>query len=342
METIKNAIAENFTGALGTVGSTNFSLEEVPDLSGKVAVLTGGTEGIGFGSLHTLLSKNIAKVYMTSRRQEKADEALKAIEEGLGAEARKKVVYFQDDQSDWTQTGKVASEIASQADRIDILICNAARGIMTYQPAPTNGYDLHFAVNHAGHEVIVSHLLPILKQTAEKGSTVRIVFMSSSLHASAPSGLEFKSKDDLKKDYGPNGQYGQAKLMNLLHSRYLDKHLHAEYPKILINAVHPGIVDTAQTNEHIHEPYPILGYGMSLAMKPVKKTQFEGCVSCMFAATVTSGSGQYIAPPCTVEKTSAQGEDMELAERLMKLTREVIQEQTKTDSSDKGCPFKDY
>lgn len=53
---------------------------------------------------------------------------------------------MQCDLSDWTQTAKVASEIAEQTDRIDILINNAARGVMTRQLAPTNGIDLHMAI----------------------------------------------------------------------------------------------------------------------------------------------------------------------------------------------------
>lgn len=185
-------------------------------------------------------------------------------------------------------------------------------------------------------------MLPTLKKTVEDGNTVRIVNLSSSLHSSAPSETEFKSIEELNKDYGPNPLYGRTKLATLLHAKYLDKHLHSKYPGILINAVHPGIVDTAQTNEHIHEAYPLLGYAMSTAMAPFKKDQFEGCTSAMFAATVTTGSGQYICPPCIVEKGSDKANDDQIAENLMKLTRDVVEEKTRSDSSKKGCPFQDY
>jgi hypothetical protein len=57
--------------------------------------------------------------------------------------------------------------------------------------------------------------------------------------------------------------------------------------------VHPGIVDTAQTNTHIHEAYPLLGYGMSVGLKPFRKTQFDGCISSMYAATTCTESGLY-------------------------------------------------
>jgi len=342
MQTVKDMLAENFTGAAHNSSSAPFSLDQVPDLSGKVAVVTGGSEGIGYGCTHTLLSKNIGKLFITSRREEKGEEALEAIEQELGPEARKKVTFVQTDNQDWPQTAQAANEIAKQTDRIDILILNAARGIMTYQLAPSNGTDIHFAVNHAGHHVFVSHLLPTLKKTAEAGHTVRINFLSSSLHSSCPKETKFASLDEINTDLGPNAQYGRAKMMNLLHSRYLDRHLHSQYPNILVNATHPGIVDTAQTNDHIHEAFPLMGYGMSALMKPFKKSQFEGCVSTMFAATVTTGSGQYINPPSKVEEGDPRGKDVELQEQLMKLTREIVEQKTKEQSSAKGCPFKDY
>lgn len=213
---------------------------------------------------------------------------------------------------------------------------------MTYQLAPSNGTDIHFAGNHAGHVVLTSHLLPLLKKTADQGHTVRIVNLASNLHEATPEDTAFKSLEELNTDLGPQMQYGRSKLMTLLYSKYLHKHLHPKHPKILINAVHPGIVDTAQTSEHIHEAYPLLGFGMSVGMKPFQKTQFDGCKSSIFAATVTNDSGQYICPPCIVEKGSDKANDPQLAENLMKLTRELVESKTRSDSSAKGCPFSDY
>lgn len=62
----------------------------------------------------------------------------------------------------------------------------------------------------------------------------------------------------------------------------------------------------------------------------------------MFAATVTEDSGQYICPPAIMENSSLQANDQQLEENLMKLTRRIVQEKTKSQSSEKGCPFKDY
>lgn len=339
MENIKNSLAENLGQPFHNLatGDQAFSLTQVPNLSGKVAVLTGGSEGIGYGCTQTLLSHNISKLFILSQSSEKIDEALSNLEQELGTTARKAVVWKQCDLSDWTRVSDVAGEISNETDRLDILINNAGRGIMTQQFAPTNGIDAHMAANHFGHTVLTSHLLPLLKKTADAGDKVRIVNLASSLHEASPEETAFKDVDELQKNYGPQAQYGRSKLATLLHAKYLARHLTAEHPNILANAVHPGVVDSAQTNVHIHEPYPLLGYGMSVGLKPFRKSALDGCVSAMYAATACEESGLYIAPPKIVEKGSAKANDMDLAEQLMKLTKQVIDE--KTHASEKGCPM---
>ena len=344
MEAIKNTIAEN----LGKIVPGNelaspenqFSLDAVPDLTGKVAVVTGGSEGIGYGCTHTLLSKNIQKLFILSKSDDIAADAINAIKQEMGEEKGNRVVWMKCDLSDWEETGRTAFKIAEQTDRVDILINNAARGIMTYQLAK-NGIDLHMASNHFGHVVLTSHLLPILKETAKKGDKVRIVCTSSNLHEQTPSDTQFASIDELNRDLGSQPQYGRSKLAAVLYAKYLSRHLTSEYPNILANAIHPGIVETRQSTEHIHEAFPLGGYAMSVGLAPFKKTQFEGAVSTMYAATVTEKSGQYICPPAVVEKGSDKANDVELSERLMDLTWKVVKEKTKSQSADKGCPFKE-
>ena len=106
-----------------------------------------------------------------------------------------------------------------------------------------------------------------------------------------------------------------------------------------MNAVHPGFVSTKMSKEDIHEPFPLGGYAMSVGMEPFKKDQFEGCVSAMFAATVTDKGGQYICPPAVPEPGNKLAQDEELGDRLMELTRKVIME--KTQAAEQGCPVDD-
>ncbi len=136
MEAIKQTVAQNLgvSGAHEIVPKDQqFSLEETPDLSGKVAVVTGGSEGIGYGVTHTLLSHEIAKDFILSVSEEVVNGSLKAIKEEMGEAAANKVTWLQCDLSDWKKTKETADTIAKSTDRLDILVNNAARGIMTYQ-----------------------------------------------------------------------------------------------------------------------------------------------------------------------------------------------------------------
>jgi NAD(P)-dependent dehydrogenase (short-subunit alcohol dehydrogenase family) len=212
---------------------------------------------------------------------------------------------------------------------------------MTYQLSPF-GVDEHMALNHMGHVILNSHLMPLLKKTASAGNTVRIVALGSNAHQGAPSDTKFASLDELNQDLGPNTQYGRSKLAVILYTRYLAKHLSSTHPNILVNSVHPGFVESRQSTELIHEAYPLGGFAMSTLMNPFKKDQFMGCVSAMFAATKTTGTGQYICPPAMPEPGSKMSQDEALGEQLMKLTKEIIKEKTFDQSVAKGCPMEFY
>lgn len=344
MEAIKSTIAENFGGAVHSLAKPEhqFSLEETPDQSGKVAIITGGSEGIGYGASFTLLQHNLSKLFILSSSQEKADGAINDVKEKLGEATAKKITWLQIDLSDWKATAAVSQKIREQTDRLDVLILNAGRGIMTYQVTDDTGVDRHMALNHMGHVVLTSHLLPLLKSTASNGNTVRIAIQGSNAHQGAPKDTKFASLDELNTDLGPNGQYGRSKLANILYARYLARHLTPSNPNILANATHPGFVETRMSVEDIHEPYPIAGYAMSTLMHPLKKDQWMGCVSIVFAATKVEESGLYVCPPAIPEEGSALARDEGLGEQLMELTREVVMEKTKEDSKEKGCPFDFY
>ena len=208
------------------------------------------------------------------------DGAKQVVANELGQEKADRTEWIQCDLSNWKQVTEVAKKIRDSTDRLDILINNAARGIMTYQLAD-NGVDLHMAINHIGHVTLTSHLLPLLKKTASGSNKVRIVNLASNAHQNAPKDVKFASIDELNQDLGAMGQYGRAKLASILYSRYLARHLSAEHPGVLVNAAHPGVVKTKQSEELIHEPYPLAGYAMSTGLNPFKKDQFEGCVSSM-------------------------------------------------------------
>lgn len=343
MEAIKNTIAENFGGAAHCLAKPEhqFDIEkDIPDLSGKVAVITGGSEGIGYAAGFVMLKNNLSKLFIISMHQKVVEGALKDISEKLGPQYAQKVVWLQCDMGDWPAVVKTAKTISEQTERLDMLCLNAARGIMTYQ-LTDYGLDRHMAVNHVGHVTLCSHLLPILKKTAENG-TVRIQAQSSNAHQATPSDCKFESLEEMNQDLGPNGQYGRSKLASALYMRYLAAHLSTIYPNILANATHPGFVETRMSVEDIHEPYPILGYGMSVAMTPFKKNQWMGATSTLYAATKTEKTGEYICPPAIPEPGSQLMQDARVGEQLMKLTAEMVRDKFGVQSVNKGCPLKAY
>lgn len=149
LEAVKQTVAQN----VGIGGphemvpeSQRFDLNDTPDLKGKVAVVTGGSEGIGFATVYTMLKFGLEKVFILSVSKDVMDEALKKIKEDLGEETAKKVTWLECDLSDWKKVKQTADHIAKSTDRIDILINNAARGIMTYQ-LTDDGVDRHVSMN---------------------------------------------------------------------------------------------------------------------------------------------------------------------------------------------------
>ena len=125
--------------------SQQFDLKDTPDLKGKVAVVTGGSEGIGYAASHTLLSHGLEKLFILSVSKEVVDGSINAIKEEMGEETANKVTWLECDMSDWKKVKQTADKIASSTDRIDILINNAARGIMTYQ-LTDYGVDRHVSL----------------------------------------------------------------------------------------------------------------------------------------------------------------------------------------------------
>ena len=121
-----HAVQTTFSQNLGGVahnaapGSAKFSLDDVPDQTGKVALITGGSDGIGYGCVHTLLRKNISKVFILSRTEKLIADSVQAIKEELGEEMGNRMVWKQLDLAEWKKIPDVAKEVVGETDRLDI------------------------------------------------------------------------------------------------------------------------------------------------------------------------------------------------------------------------------
>lgn len=205
----------------------------VPDLSGKLAVVTGANSGLGFG-LAKRLSAAGADVVMAIRNQAKGEAAIKDIRAVL-PDAKLSIKPL--DLSSLASVAALGENLNALGRPIDILINNA--GVMTPPERDTtsDGFELQFGSNHLGHFALTGHLLPLLRAA----SGARVVSLSSI--AARRGRMHF---DDLQfeKSYASMAAYGQSKLAVLMFARELDKRSRAAGWGIVSTAAHPGLTKT--------------------------------------------------------------------------------------------------
>lgn len=329
-----------------------WSASKIPSLAGKVAVITGGNEGIGAAVTTQLLKNGIAKVIIASNDAARYKAAEEHFSKEAGHDVSSKVIFHEMDLGDYSQVKKVVEQIKKETDRIDILDCNAAIGMYkTDVPSSTKTktIDRHFACNNVGHAILTQGLLPIIKATAKKTGDARVVIMASNLHFSAPKDVHFASVDELNTDLGPTLQYNRSKMGNVLYAKKLARMFKAEGidDSIFVNCIHPGVVKTAQ-QDGVLETYGekikntlgdgTLGNAASSALEgmnyvaraTVMKDSPEGALSALYAATSPEVkekklNGEYIVPNGTVQEADKRALDEEFQDRYYNLVQECIE-----------------
>jgi NAD(P)-dependent dehydrogenase (short-subunit alcohol dehydrogenase family) len=208
--------------------ASNWRPENIPDLTGKIAVVTGANSGIGFAAARALARKR-ATVICACRNREKGSAAVRQIAQEC---PESKAEYAPLDLSDLASVHRFAGEFTGRYDRLDILINNA--GIMRPPFGKTvDGFELQYGVNHLGHYALTGRLLNRLTGT----SRARVVTVSSWGHH-----LGVIDFDDLnaEKNYDPGRAYAQSKLANLLFTYELQRRLEGAGVDTLAAAAHPG------------------------------------------------------------------------------------------------------
>ncbi|MCF8403910.1 MAG: SDR family NAD(P)-dependent oxidoreductase [Bacteroidales bacterium] len=207
--------------------------DNIPDLKGKVIVVTGGNSGLGYESVKAFAEKG-AEVILASRDVEKGEAAKAQIGQTNG-----KIVVMQLDLMDLASIKSFASKFKEHYNILDVLLNNA--GIMTTPYFLTkDGFEGQMGTNHLGHFALTALVFDLIKKTPKS----RIVNVSSSAHKQGR--MDFDNLlFDHEKDYSPLKSYGRSKLSNLLFTYELQRRLETNNIDAISVAAHPGV---AQTN----------------------------------------------------------------------------------------------
>ncbi|MCV7079274.1 SDR family NAD(P)-dependent oxidoreductase [Mycobacterium szulgai] len=294
---------------------TKWTADDIPDQTGRTAVITGANTGLGFETAAALAAHG-ARVVLAVRNLEKGKQAAARIAAATpGAEVELQEL----DLSSLESVRAAAAQLRDDHDRIDLLINNA--GVM-YTPKSTtaDGFEMQFGTNHLGHfaftGLLLDRLLPV------PGS--RVITVSSIGHR-IRAAIHF---DDLQweRRYSRVGAYGQAKLANLLFTYELQRRLAPSGTTIAV-AAHPG-----GSNTELMRNLPRVLVAASAVLGPLFQDPSLGALPQLRAATDPEVlGGQYFGPDGFQETrgypkvvaSSRQSHDAGLQRRLWTVSEEL-------------------
>jgi len=279
-----------FTLNPATLLSGRYAFTDIPDQSGRIAIVTGGSDGIGYWDAAGLAQAG-ARVLILSTTHEHGKKAEQDINEGLKKNGSKgSVEWIQIDLGCLADTDKLSRRLADELPRLDTLICNAAVGQAPYGLSQ-DGIERHFAINNLSHYVMCQHLYPLMEKTVKSGlaapATVRIVLQSSEAHRAAPSDVKFATKSEIMEERDPIVMYGRTKLGFIVMGRQLVKRVIDPSTKILAISVHPGTVDTHMQSAFT-ESYGLIGSVLEGLSRLMGKSAKEGAEASLWAATCSN------------------------------------------------------
>jgi NAD(P)-dependent dehydrogenase (short-subunit alcohol dehydrogenase family) len=253
-----------------------WSEADIPDQTGRTAVVTGGNSGIGWETARALATKG-ARVVLACRSEEKGREAERRIRSAVpSADVR----FAPLDLAALASIRRFAEKLATEESRLDLLVANA--GVMMCPPGKTaDGFETQLGTNHLGHFALAGLLLERLRR-APAG---RVVTVSSLAHWWGRIAFE-----DLQAErrYDAARAYGQSKLANLLFARELARRLEAAGSTAVSAAAHPGSTRT-ELQRHSR--------AMAAAVRLVSQAPAEGALPSLFAATAPGvRGGDYFGP----------------------------------------------
>ena len=297
-------------------GFKDWKPSRLPDLTGKVYVITGGNSGIGYEAAR-MLGEAGADLLLACRSMDKAEAA----KGKLAATVRGDIDLVQLDLSDMASVRAAAETVRDRLDRIDGLVNNA--GIMqTPQTTTKDGFDLQMASNHLGHFLWIALLIDRVEAAAG-----RVVVVSSIAHKYGT--LDF---DDLMttSGYTPSRAYFRSKLANLMFAFEFDRRLKEAGCQAIAIACHPGY---SNTNLQSTGPTGFLSALYKLLNPLMAQSQEAGAIPTVLAAAGTEAKrGAYYGPQRMQEARGPVGDalvadhalDKDGWKRLWEMSEELV------------------
>ncbi|KAJ5118462.1 hypothetical protein N7448_010169 [Penicillium atrosanguineum] len=299
----------NYFGGVSFVPDKN-----IPDLSGKVILVTGGNAGLGKESILRLAKHKPEKIFLGARSESKATEAIASIKSFV---ENVEISWIPLDLTSTKSIQNAAEHFKAQSQRLDILLLNA--GVMALPPGETElGHEIQLGTNHTGHFLLTKLLLPTLLRTAEEpDSDVRVVSLSSVGHNLAPAFEKILDQEKLKK-VNTNTRYGASKAANILFAAELAR----RHPSITSVSVHPGIILTDLYNSMSgSSAFHALG---SKAIGMIGTSVPDGARNQLWAAVGANKedlvNGAYYVPVGNLKQHNCYAQSKDMGKRLWEWT----------------------
>jgi NAD(P)-dependent dehydrogenase (short-subunit alcohol dehydrogenase family) len=286
-----------------------WTTQNIPDLTGKVAIVTGANSGIGFETAKELAAKG-AEVVLACRNLDKANIAAKEIRSMV---RKAKLGIIQLDLADLASVRDFADTFKGRYDSLDLLINNA--GIMIPPFTKTaDGFEVQFGANHLGHFALTGLLMNVILATPR----ARIVNLSSNAHRMGT--IDFDNLN-AEKGYQPANAYAQSKLANLLFTLELNRKLVEIDSDVIATAAHPGWTVTGLQKGFLHTVSEWVGQKPEMGALPTLQAALDP----------DAGRNDYFGPSGFMEmrgyprkvETSDSAKDTKLAKRLWVVSEEL-------------------
>ena len=282
--------------------------EQIPDLSGKVILLTGATRGIGRKAAHGIAPTG-ATMVVVGRDKERVDMLISEMKEveGCGPVHGEICDLFVQ-----KEIRALANRFDNQFDRLDVLINNAG-AIFTKKITTVDGFERTWALNHNAYFLLTSLLKEKLLSTPDS----RVVSTASDAHTPAKMGwhdLQYEKRGNR------NGwsSYCQSKLANILFTKELAKKL--EGTSVTANCLHPGFVNTGFSRNN-----GIIGKLIMALTWPVQRNSAKGAETIVWLATSDAARqhhGEYLYN-CRLGRLTKAAKHEDDAARLWALSEEM-------------------